>query len=177
MPINRRKFIQSTALAGAGVAFSSSTLNATQSETKSKSSKTKANIGIIGSGFRGQSHIDLLLNRVDCEVVAVADIDERMIGRTKAIFEKHGKQQPKYFTSGPHDYKNLLQLDDLDAVMIATPWEWHTVQSIAAMKAGIYVGTEVCGAFSVDECWQLVNTHEETGTHLFFWKMYVIVEM
>ena len=168
MPINRRKFIQTTALAGAGVAFSNSTLNATQMESKSISPKTKANIGIIGSGFRGQSHIDLLLNRTDCEVVAVADIDERMINRTKSIFEKYGKKQPQYFTSGPHDYKNLLQKEDLDAVMIATPWKWHSVQSIDAMKAGKYVGTEVCGAFSVDECWQLVNTHEETGTHLFF---------
>lgn len=168
MPINRRKFIQSTALAGAGVAFSNSTLSAKQKEMKSNSPKTKANIGIIGSGFRGQSHIDLLLNRTDCEVIAVADIDDRMIERTKAIFEKKGKKQPQYFTSGPYDYQNLLQLEELDAVMIATPWKWHSAQSIDAMKAGKYVGTEVCGAFSVDECWQLVNTHEETGTHLFF---------
>jgi len=168
MSINRRKFIQSSALAGVGVAFSNSTLNATQKDFKTNSPKTKVNIGIIGSGFRGQSHIDLLLNRADCDVIAVADIDERMIARTKAIFKKHGRKQPQYFTSGPHDYKNLLQLEALDAIMIATPWEWHSTQCIAAMKAGKYVGTEVCGAFSVDECWQLVNTHEETGTHLFF---------
>jgi hypothetical protein len=36
------------------------------------------------------------------------------------------------------------------------------------MKAGKYVGIEVCGGFSLDECWQLVNTHEETGAHLMF---------
>lgn len=168
MSINRRKFIQSSALAGAGIVLTNSSASAAQSQSKSKSVNSKANIGIIGSGFRGQSHIDLLLNRNDCEVIAVADIDERMIARTRSLFEKHGKKQPQYFISGPHDYKNLLELDELDAVMIATPWKWHTVQSVDAMNAGKYVGTEVCGAFSVDECWQLVNTHEKTGTHLFF---------
>ena len=168
MPINRRKFIQSSALASAGIALSNPQLNASTSESISNAPKSKVNIGIIGSGFRGQSHIDLLLNRNDCEVIAVADIDERMIERTKSIFKKYNKKQPTYYTSGPHDYKNLLEAKDLDAVMIATPWRWHSVQCIDAMKAGIYVGTEVCGAFSIDECWQLVNTHEDTGTHLFF---------
>lgn len=168
MPINRRKFLQSSALASAGVVLTNSKLSASQEENGSKSNVSKPNIGIIGSGFRGQSHISLLLNREDCNVVAVADIDERMVEMTKALFDKKGKSQPKYFTAGPHDYKNLLEMDNLDAVMIATPWKWHTVQSVDAMKAGKYVGTEVCGAFSIDECWQLVNTHEETGTHLFF---------
>ena len=40
--------------------------------------------------------------------------------------------------------------------------------SLAAMEAGVYVGVEVSGAFSVDECWELVRTHERTGTHLMF---------
>ena len=166
MAINRRKFIQSSALAGAGLAFTPA--SASESAPQFKKSKDRVNIGIIGSGFRGQSHIGLLLNRNDCDVIAVADIDDRMVESTKSLFKNKGKKQPQYFTNGPYDYKNLLELDALDAVMIATPWKWHTQQSIDAMKAGIFVGTEVCGAFSVDECWQLVNTHEETGTHLFF---------
>jgi hypothetical protein len=168
MPINRRKFIQSSALAGAGIAITGASVHASALDSTSKSNKSKVNIGVIGSGFRGQSHIDLLLNRNDCEVIAVADIDDRMIEGTKAIFKKYNKKQPIYYKSGPYDYKNLLEIEELDAVMIATPWRWHSVQSIDAMKAGKYVGTEVCGAFSIDECWQLVNTHEETGTHLFF---------
>ncbi len=168
MAINRRKFIQSSALASAGMALSSTRVSASSEESKFKTSNSKVNIGIIGSGFRGQSHVNLLLNRNDCDVVAIADIDDRMIERTKALFKKHNKKQPTYFASGPFDYRNLLMVEELDAVMIATPWRWHSVQSIDAMKAGKYVGTEVCGAFSIDECWQLVNTHEETGTHLFF---------
>jgi hypothetical protein len=168
MPINRRKFLQSSALAGAGVAITG-TAKATQSDQiKANISKSKINIGVIGSGYRGQSHIDLLLGRKDCEVVAFADIDDRMIASTLKIFDKYGKPKPKVFKNGPYDYKNLLAEENIDAIIIATPWRWHSEQAIAAMKAGKYVGTEVCGAFSVDECWQLVNTQEETGTHLFF---------
>ncbi|MDF1696239.1 MAG: Gfo/Idh/MocA family oxidoreductase [Saprospiraceae bacterium] len=168
MGINRRKFIQSSALAGAGIALSTTNVKGETITSETKSPKSKVNIGVIGSGFRGQSHIDLLLNRSDCDVVAVADIDERMLARTKSIFDKKNKKQPVYFTDGPYAYRKMLEMESLDAVMIATPWRWHSIQCTDAMKAGIYVGTEVCGAFSVDECWQLVNTQEETGTHLFF---------
>src|SRR5690606_29958163 len=34
---------------------------------------------------------------------------------------------------------------------------------IAAMKSGKYPATEVGGAYSIEECWQLVRTSEETG--------------
>jgi len=168
MVMNRREFIQSSAIAGAGMAISTPPLAEKATKHPQTSTKSKVNLGIIGSGFRGQSHIDLLLKRTDCEVVAVADIDMRMLKRTEALFAKNNKKPPQYFVNGPYDYKNLLQLEEVDAVIIATPWRWHTVQSVDAMRAGKYVGTEVSGAFSLDECWQLVNTHENTGTHLFF---------
>lgn len=67
----------------------------------------------------------------------------------------------------------MLKKAPLDAVIIATPWEWHSKMAIAAMKAGKYTGVEVCGAFSVEECWEMVHVHEETGSHLFFLKMFV----
>ena len=85
--INRRKFIQASALAGAGLAIPTTETKAQNAPTPTKL-KSKIKIGVIGSGFRGQSHIDLALNRDDCEVVAIHDIDKRMIERTKKIFEK-----------------------------------------------------------------------------------------
>ena len=164
--LNRRKFIQVSALAGIGIGTSTTELKAT-SKTIS-SSKSKINIGVIGSGLRGQSHINLALNRTDCEVVAICDIDAHMINRTKKLFDKKGKPQPKIFDKGERGYQALLAEENIDAVIIATPWRWHSEMAIEAMKAGKYVGVEVCGGFSLDECWQLVNTHESTGTPLFF---------
>lgn len=161
--LNRRTFLQTSALA-AGVAVTTTDTSFTILQGVPKS---KINIGVIGTGLRGQSHIELLLDRNDCEVVAISDIDDDMIARTKQLFEKKKKALPKVF-KGDFSYLDLLAEKNIDAVLIASPWEWHTQQSIAAMKAGKYVGCEVRGAFSVDECWELVNTHEATGTHYFF---------
>ncbi|MEX0359882.1 MAG: Gfo/Idh/MocA family protein, partial [Allomuricauda sp.] len=51
-------------------------------------------------------------------------------------------------------------------VIISTPWLWHTRMAVAAMRAGKYTGLEVSAANTLEECWDLVNTHEETGSHL-----------
>ena len=166
--INRRKFIQTSAIAGVGLGISGTSKAATSPNILSQKPKSKIRIGVIGSGFRGQSHINLALNRDDCEVVAICDIDQEMVDRTKKLFEKKDKKQPDVIGLGERDYLKLLAREDIDAVLIASPWRWHSEQAIAAMKAGKYVGVEVCGGFSLEECWELVNTYEATGSHLFF---------
>jgi hypothetical protein len=62
----------------------------------------------------------------------------------------------------------MLHKEQLDAVIIATPWEWHSRMAVEAMKAGVYTGLEVPACITVDQAWDLVNTHEATGTHLMF---------
>lgn len=160
--MKRRNFLRSTLIAPAVLA------TAPALRAQNRSSLEKLNVAVLGSGLRGQSHIDLLLRRDDCNVVAIADIDPEMIRRTKEIFTKRNATLPTIYDQGPHDYLRLLEKEDLDAVMIATPWRWHTPMAVAAMKAGLYTGVEVCGAFSLDECWELVRTHESTGSQLFF---------
>jgi predicted dehydrogenase len=163
---NRRKFLQTTALAGASLAIPAAELNAQQQE-KPVGPKSKLNVAFLGVGLRGQGHVHLVLDRDDCNVVAINDVDDIMIARAKEIFTKKGKTQPKVF-KGEKAYLELLQEDNIDAVIISSPWRWHSEMAIAAMKAGKYVGMEVCGGFSMDECWELVNTQEATGSHLFF---------
>lgn len=128
----------------------------------------KLKVGIIGSGLRGQDHIGLLLLRNECEITCIAEPDQVMLTSTRKIFEELGAKWPEIYDQGPHDYVRMLDKEKIDAVIIATPWEWHSQMAIAAMKAGIFTGVEVSGAFSLDECWELVNTHESTGTPLFF---------
>ena len=163
--LNRRDFLQKSTLASAGLA--GLPLTAPGFAPLPKKERDLLRVGIIGSGLRGQSHIDLLLRRSDSTVTAICDIDDRMIKRTLDLFKKHDIKAPKVY-KGEQAYLELLEDDTVDAVLIATPWRWHTPQAVAAMQAGKYVGMEVSGAFSIDECWQLVNTHEATGTPLFF---------
>jgi len=57
----------------------------------------------------------------------------------------------------------MLKREDIDGVIISTPWLWHTRMAVATMKAGKYVAVEVSAANTMEECWDLVNTSEETG--------------
>lgn len=159
--MNRKSFIQNAAVATFGA------LILPQSLFAFETNKTKIRVGLIAVGMRGQVHLNELLRRDDVEVVAIAEPDQRMIDRANKIFEKHNKKPVQYFSNGNYDYRNLLKMKNLDAVVISSPWEWHEPQTIESMKAGKIVGLEVCGAITVDECWNYVKTYEETKVPIF----------
>ncbi len=168
--VDRRAFLQTTALAGAGL-ITATAANATDTQPTNiikEVNKEKIRIAFLGVGLRGRGHVNLCLRRDDCEVVAINDTDQAALDKTVEMCVKAGKAKPTAYGIDEKAFLELLEKETLDAVVIASPWRWHTPMAIAAMKKGVYVGTEVCGGFSIDECWQLVNTHEATGTHLFF---------
>jgi len=160
MSTSRRNFIKSTALAGAAIGVLPSDV------LFSKDKETKVRLGFIGVGLRGQNHLDLALRRSDVEVVAICDIQQGMIDMSKALISKSGKPMPQVIMDGPYGYRKLLEKPDIDAVIIATPWEWHTTMCLEAMNAKKYVGCEVITGMSVEECWELVHTSERTGMPL-----------
>jgi predicted dehydrogenase len=82
------------------------------------------------------------------------------------LLDKAGKKGVPTFGDHAYSYRDLLGLETVDAVVISTPWSWHTPMAVDAMKAGKYTGLEVSAATTLEECWDLVNTHEATGTHL-----------
>ena len=130
------------------------------------SANDRLNVGIIGLGLRGTGHLRNLLLRDDVNIVALCDIDPERIAIVRKMMTEAKKPGPKIFDRNDHDYRNLLELEELEAVIIATPWEWHVPMSVDAMKAGKYTGVEVSAATTMEGCWQLVNTHEDTGTQL-----------
>jgi len=126
--------------------------------------KDKVRIGLIAVGGRGQVHLVEMLKRADVEVVAMADPDRMMMEKARKIAGAYNKQLPAEYTNGDFDYRNLLQRDDIDAVIISSPWAWHLRHAVDAMNAGKMVGVEVGCALSLDDCWEFVNTYERTGT-------------
>lgn len=122
--------------------------------------KEKLNIGFIGLGGRGTGLLqDIVLPREEISVLAVCDkYEDRRENGAKMVREKKGNDP--LCTA---DYREVLAIEAIDAVIVATSWADHLPIVIAAMKAGKYVATEVGGAYSLDECWELVRTHEETG--------------
>ena len=152
--MNRRKFIKTTALATTA-SFLPSSLFAISSN--------KLQVGIIGTGLRGQWMTKLLLDRSDVDIPVICDIDEKMIDMVLNVFEKQGRPKPKIYRDGLEDFRNMVSNEDLDGVYIATPWKWHHPMAIAAMENGCNVGTEVPAALTINECWDLVNTSEKSG--------------
>lgn len=159
--MQRRNFIKTTSIAGIGALILPGSVFAGTLTTK------KIRIGLIATGLRGQVHLDELLKRDDVEVTAIADPDKRMVEMALKLFEKHNKPKPKIFNEGDYDYRNLLKLKNVDAVIISSPWEWHAIQTTEAMRAGKITGLEVCGAMNLDECWEYVNVYEETKVPIF----------
>lgn len=159
--MNRRNFIRTNSIVGLGaLILPTSVFSGTLFNSKVK-------IGLIATGFRGQVHLNELLRRNDVEVTAIADPDPRMVEMALKIFEKHNKPKPKIFDNGDNDYKNLLKREDVDAVIISSPWELHSKQTIESMRAGKIVGLEVCGAMNMEECWKYVDVYEETKIPVF----------
>lgn len=157
---SRRDFIHTATIVGAGLSF------APHLSFAASSAKDRLRVGLIGVGLRGTNHLQNLLLRDDTEVRAICDIDPARITLNLDLIAKAGKEKPLVFGKDAYDYRRLLDLQDLDAVIIATPWLWHTRMAVDAMRAGKYAGLEVSAANTMEECWDLVNVHEQTGTHL-----------
>ena len=162
MTNSRRQFVKDISLAAAGVAmFRPDQLFA------AVPADHKVRLGFIGTGFRGQGHVGLALRRPDVEIVAVCDVDDRMLQMTTNLLKKSGKPMPKIITGDNYAYRQLLEIKDLDGVIIATPWEWHAPMILDALAAGIkYVGTEVILGITLQDHWDVVKAAEQHKAHV-----------
>ncbi|TMV51631.1 Gfo/Idh/MocA family oxidoreductase [Paenibacillus mesophilus] len=119
----------------------------------------KVNLAVIGLGGRGRGLLKNLLAMDDVEIKAVCDPFEDRLKMGVDIVTESGRPA----VEGYADYRQLLARDDVQGVVIATTWITHAEIAIAAMKAGKYAAIEVGGAASLEECWDLVRTSEQTG--------------
>ena len=123
--------------------------------------KETVKVAVIGMGNRGQSLLKhCILPQPGVQVVAVCDRYEDRVKLGVDMVLEASQPQPK----ATQDYRELLDMPELDAALILTSWESHINLACDFMRAGKYTAIEVGGAYSVDDCWKLVRTHEETGT-------------
>ncbi|WP_158797435.1 Gfo/Idh/MocA family protein [Pedobacter sp. L105] len=154
--MNRREFVNMSSMAAA-------VLTVMPEETLFANPKdTKVKIAIIGVGNRGQDHIKNLMDRTDIELVAICDIDQRMLDIAKGLINKSGNPMPEVFTGDDYAWKKLLRNKNIQCVLIATPWEWHKPMIIGAIEAGIkYVATEVILGITLEDHWDVVHAAEK----------------
>lgn len=122
-------------------------------------------VGFIGVGARGGGHLSQMMTLEGVEITAICDNHEPSLQRAIGQVVKKGRKEPAAFGKGDTDYKRMLERDDVDIVIIATPWEWHAIMCVDAMNAGKHAFTEVPAALTEEECWKLVDTSEKTKKH------------
>ncbi|HNR32552.1 MAG TPA: Gfo/Idh/MocA family oxidoreductase [Candidatus Hydrogenedentes bacterium] len=155
--INRREFLGKSAGVAAGLAA----VNALTAR-RIQAADAPVRVGVIGTGNRGRSLMGTMLGMPGVLFPAVCDINPDAAAAASAIVEKAGLPKPEVYVGDALHYRDLIARDDLDAIIIATYWQWHAPMAVDAMKAGKYTGVEVPAALTFDECRQLVDTHEQT---------------
>lgn len=158
--MKRKEFIKNSILASGVLAISPDYFIQSSQNKKIK-------IGLIGVGLRGQDHLELLLRREDVEVVAICDIDPRMLKMSDELIQKFAKNKPKVFTGDNYSWKKLLEYKNLDAVVISTPWEWHAPMILGSIEAGIkYIATEVVLGITMEDHWNVVRAAEKANAQV-----------
>ena len=185
MENNRRKFIRSLAL-GTGVLAtgipSLASITATTDEETERSLQNEnkgqrfnmcgyaapkidiVRIAVIGLGQRGSEAVERLSYIDGVEIVALCDKYPDRVAASQKTLEKMKRPKAREY-SGEDGWKALCDSDGIDLVYSPTPWHLHTPIAVRAMKNGKHTAIEVPGAKTIDECWQLVETSEQTKKH------------
>ncbi len=183
MSSNRRDFLRNTLLGAglmatgfAGQAATSSV--ETRTERKRKNSKQRFNmsgyaapkldkvrIGFVGLGMRGPGAVERMSYIEGVEIVGLCDQFEDRVEGCQKILEKQGLPRAKSYSGSKEEWKAMCENPGIDLIYITTPWSLHTPMAIYAMEHGKHAATEVPAAITIDECWQLVETSEQTKKH------------
>lgn len=122
-------------------------------------------VGVIGVGQRGPDHVRTLLRIPGVQVVAVGDLYAERTAKTAKIVTNAGQPAPREYHGGDEAWRGICEREDVDLVYICTPWVLHTPMAVYAMECGKHAAVEVPAAVTVEECWELVTTAEETRRH------------
>src|SRR5205809_3661005 len=133
-PITRRELIErsSAAALGAGILASGVHAESGSNRKRKVSPNEKVVIGLIGAGGMGQHNTNEASKKPEIEVGAICDVDEaHLVDPVKRAEQQFGRR-PKTFK----DFRQLLEMKDIDAVIIGTPDHWHALPCIYACEAG-----------------------------------------
>ena len=120
-------------------------------------------VGVIGTGGRGTGLMSELLKIDDVEISALCDLSRERAERAAGICRTRRDQNPKIYQKDEHTWKEMLNSEKMDVIIIATYWDTHAPIAVYAMERGIYPGIEVPAAITTDDCWKLTETSEKTG--------------
>lgn len=122
--------------------------------------ENKLRLGMVGMGCRGYEVMKTVLGVDGVALTCVCDLYPDRTEKARVKAEKMQGFSPRV----TDDWHTMTDKKELDAVLVTCSWEPHIEMAVAFMEAGIPVGVEVGGAYSVEDCFLLVRTFERTGT-------------
>ena len=169
----RREFLKTTAAAGVGTALplplpgpAPRTPHPSQTALLFRAPPIPTvRIGFVGIGGQGSVHVENLLSLDGVALVALCDIVPEKVTRWQQKLRELGRPPATEYTRGPRDFERLCAEQELDLVFTATPWEWHVPVLLAALRNGKHAATEVPLAYTVEDCWAVVEAAEKSQKH------------
>ena len=163
---SRREFLKTTAAVGLGVGLGAPPVPAAQEPLLFRAPPMPTvRIGFVGIGGQGSVHVENLLTLEGVELKALCDIVPEKVTTWQQKIRAMGRPEPAGYTRGPRDFERLCAEQELDLVFTATPWEWHVPVLLAALRHGKHAASEVPIAYTVDDCWALVEAAEHYRKH------------
>src|SRR4051812_37240078 len=135
MNLSRRQFLRAGAASPVALGLAGPLL---ADEPKKTSANDRLTLGFIGMGVQNRGHLSGFLNMKDIQVVAVCDVVAERRDHAKQMVEKKYGADKKGEYKGCDaytDFRKIIERQDIDAVVIATPDHWHTIPCILAAQA------------------------------------------
>jgi hypothetical protein len=156
---SRRKFLSQSFAASAAVPILNSFTASSAVSSPSKSANEQIQLGVIGIGPRSTYDLKAILPFDDVRCVAIADVQaSRRDAGKKLVNDHYGNDRCELF----RDFRDLLDRQNINAVLIATGDRWHAAASILAAKAGKDVYSEKPCGITIEDCQELANViHRE----------------
>jgi len=149
--MNRRQFLKTSAAAGVALAA----WPILRADTPARKYRT----ALIGCGWWGNNILTEAMASGSCPIVGLCDVDRRHLDRTAERVQKLTGDQPKLY----RDYRDLLDQQKPDIVIVGTPDHWHALPTIAAVKAGAHVYVEKPISHTIAEGRAMVNAARAAG--------------
>jgi len=159
----RREFLEdsmfATAAMAAAAAAASPSISFAKDEVKKAGPNEKLRCAVIGARGRGGNHIKAYMQRKDCEIAYIVDVDERVGRKRCADIKRQTGRSPKWVK----DMRTVFDDKSVDFISTATPNHWHALCGIWAMQAGKDVYVEKPISHDIPEGVALVAAAKKYG--------------
>lgn len=149
--MDRRTFLKTGTVAGLGLSGFSI--------AGSSKRRQRYRTALIGSGWWGMNILRYALEAGESDVVALCDVDRRYLIPAADEVEGLSGSRPRVYG----DFRELLEQEEPEIVIVATPDHWHPLIAIAAMEAGAHVYVEKPVGHTINEGKAMVRVARDTG--------------